>query len=574
MRSFKHQLALVFDEDFRTRPLKWNNYVDFVIIGMIVLSTVAVFLETFPIADGFRRVLKVFDRIVQIFFTIEVSLRIWAADEIDPKYKGFWGRVRYCFSFYGLIDFLATYPAWLGFAIPGLLSTRLIQFFRVLRVARLFRVFRYMDAFRFLGDAISSKKKEILVSLEFLTVITVVLSFILYLVEHDANPEMIGDGWKSIVWSFAKYIGDPGKIADTPLVTTTGQIIAFLVGILGIAIFVVPIGFLSSGFQEAMEKNTRTTELKEFRNKMKTAFRRSGNKSLREYLNTLPDGGGDRFKTVNIVPQRVPASKLQVSQGMTLDDIIEACNGSDDFRLKNLTSAVSDEEMAPDRFIVEHFPHNTDYGCYIPRQSKVTVVCPTSQVEVGIGWFTYYLAKMGGFNYISKECGEPGAYYNLKTLPDPAFKKDLDDASAAEWVIIFAEHLKNSDNPVDFHFANALKDGSASLVSDRETYRHFTESFADLMKSEFGLETSVPTQRFPLIKTNLGYTVKESNPEANVFVLRPSSELMNFNARKLVIAYRMARLISELLDDGRGMTDDDWIDLKKTGNGFFMKENL
>jgi hypothetical protein len=42
--SFKQKLALVFDEDFRTRPLKWNNYVDFVIIGMIVLSTVAVFL--------------------------------------------------------------------------------------------------------------------------------------------------------------------------------------------------------------------------------------------------------------------------------------------------------------------------------------------------------------------------------------------------------------------------------------------------------------------------------------------------------------------------------------------------
>ena len=40
MTSFKHQLSLVFDKDFRTRPLKWN----FVIIGMIVLSTVAVFL--------------------------------------------------------------------------------------------------------------------------------------------------------------------------------------------------------------------------------------------------------------------------------------------------------------------------------------------------------------------------------------------------------------------------------------------------------------------------------------------------------------------------------------------------
>ena len=43
-QSFKKKLALVFDEDLRTRPLKWNNWVDILIIVMIVLSTAAVFL--------------------------------------------------------------------------------------------------------------------------------------------------------------------------------------------------------------------------------------------------------------------------------------------------------------------------------------------------------------------------------------------------------------------------------------------------------------------------------------------------------------------------------------------------
>ena len=246
-QSFKKKLALVFDEDLRTRPLKWNNWVDILIIVMIVLSTVVVFLGTFELSPAWQKALKVFDWIVQIFFTIEVSLRIWAADEIDPKYKGFKGRLLYCVSFYGLIDFLATYPVWLGFIFP-MMPTRLFQIFRVLRVARLFRVFRYMKAFRFLGEAVSSKKREMFVSLMFLTIVTIVLSFILFLVEHNANPDMVGNGWRSIVWSFAKYIGDPGKIVDEPLVTTGGRIISFLVGIMGIAIFAVPIGLLSSGF--------------------------------------------------------------------------------------------------------------------------------------------------------------------------------------------------------------------------------------------------------------------------------------------------------------------------------------
>jgi hypothetical protein len=33
-------------------------------------------------------------------------------------------------------------------------------------------------------------------------------------------------------------------------------------------------------------------------------------------------------------------------------------------------------------------------------------------------------------------------------------------------------------------------------------------------------------------------------------------------------AWRIALLVSEHFDDGRGMTDDDWTDLKATGAGY------
>ncbi len=586
-QTFKEKLALVFDEDLRTRPLKWNHWVDILIITMIVISTVAVFLGTFELSPVWQRVLKVTDWVVQIFFTIEVSLRIWVADKIDPKYKGLKGRLRYCLSFYGLIDFLATYPVWLGLAFPSLfVSTKLFQVFRVLRVARLFRVFRYMKAFRFLGEAIKSKKREMFVSLVFLTIVTLVLSFILFLVEHAANPEMVGNGWRSIVWSFAKYIGDPGKIVDEPLVTTGGRIISFLVGIMGIAIFAVPIGLLSSGFTEAIEKDTRTEELKDYRQRMTKAFRRSSNKSLREYLESLPDKGSERFKTLNIVPQNMPVSKLQVRQGLTMDDIIETCNEFDEFRLKNQTAALGDEEMAADRFIVEHFPLNRKYGYCKSRQSKVTVACPTSWDEVGIGWFAYYMAKMGGFNYISKEIevdnSDPDSYYNLSPQPPTeaqtenreAFLNDLKGFPNTEWVIIIAEHLKTSTNPTDFHFADDLKNHTASTVDDQKNYQQFITRFSETMKEEFGLSTMSRSPRYPLLKKNLAYKIREMHPQTNVFVLRPSSELMNFNTRKLAIAYRMARLISEQFDGGRGMTDADMADLKKGGFGYKENEGL
>ena len=85
---------------------------------------------------------------------------------------------------------------------------------------------------------------------------------------------MIGDGWKSFVWAFAKYIGDPGKVADEPIVTVAGQIIAFIVGILGIAIFAVPIGLIGSGFSEAIEQQQKEDEVNGNIKKLNYAFER------------------------------------------------------------------------------------------------------------------------------------------------------------------------------------------------------------------------------------------------------------------------------------------------------------
>ena len=206
------------------------------------------FLSTYEnVVEKYGHILKIIDWFTTIFFTIEVSLRIWAADLQDEKYKGFKGRLRYCFTFYGLIDILSTYPFYLHFFMPMPYVA-----LKILRVFRLLRIFRYMQSFRILGDAISSKKQELTVSMAFLSILTVILSFLLYFAEHAAQPELCENGWKTMVWAFAKYLGDPGKIADFPMVTVWGNIIAIIVGVLGIAIFAVTAGLISSGFIEVI----------------------------------------------------------------------------------------------------------------------------------------------------------------------------------------------------------------------------------------------------------------------------------------------------------------------------------
>ena len=452
---------------------------------------------------------------------------------------------------------------------------------------------------RLFKTAFKNTRRQIFVSGIFLVAITCVLTIILYLAESRVDPEF--SFWDAFIWPYEKYLGDPGKVVDDPLMSPIGKFIGTLVGIMGVAIFAVPAGLIGSGLTDAMDEEKREDELNGFRRRMQKAFRRSSNKGLREYLNLLPDGGGENFKALNIVPQRVPIAKMQVRQGMDMKDIIDTCNKFEEFRLKNLADAHSAEDDAEDRFVVEHFPLNRKYGCCIPRDSKVTIVCTSSFDEVGIGWFTYYLAKMGGFNYVSKEVevdtDELDSFYNLsekplydkKTMSEYDTKKDkeaveilnkkeahrnqfLEDlkkvVNDGSWVIIFTEHLKTKDNQVDFHFADCLKDGSASTVSDQNAFMRLFEQFSEAMKGDFLLTSMLRSPRYPLLKKNLGYKIRKDIADANVFVLRPSSELMNFNDRKLAIAYRMAAIISEQLDGDRGIQPDDISDFKNTCFGY------
>ncbi|MBO5972603.1 MAG: ion transporter, partial [Alistipes sp.] len=220
---FKRHLSEVFDDDLKT--VKWHNVIDYAIIGLIIISTLEVFASTYSVVvERYGHILHIVDYATTFLFTIEVTLRIWCADMIDEKYKGFWGRVRYCLSFYGLIDILSTYPFYINFfySIP---YTAL----KALRIARLLRVFRYIKAFSILSRALKSKKEELVVSVQFLCIITLILSFILFFVEHEAQPDVYDNGWTSVVWAFAQYIGDPGNFADTPPITLVGRLIACVI---------------------------------------------------------------------------------------------------------------------------------------------------------------------------------------------------------------------------------------------------------------------------------------------------------------------------------------------------------
>ena len=67
------------------------------------------------------------------------------------------------------------------------------------------------------------------------------------------QPENFGDIVDAFIWSLSKFIGGVGGYGDFEPITFWGQVMATVVGLLGIALFAVPAGIIGAGFVEEIE---------------------------------------------------------------------------------------------------------------------------------------------------------------------------------------------------------------------------------------------------------------------------------------------------------------------------------
>ncbi len=560
IQTLKENLARVFDDNLHTK--QWHNYLDYCIIGMIIISTISIFVSTFDIPPIVEKGIYIINIITLVFFTIEVTLRIWVADVINPRYTGVWGRIRYCFTFYGLIDIISTYPFYLQFFIPVPYNM-----LKSLRIVRLFRVFRYMRSFRLLSKALSSKKHEMLVSLQFLAIVTLLLSFILYFAEHAAQPDVYNNGFVSVVWAFAQYIGDPGGFAETPPITFIGRIIACIIGILGIALFAVPAGLVGAGFTDAMKEEEHEMEVKDNIEKLHRVFERKL----------------DRPTGFQIVPQHLSICDIQARMGMKTNDIFDAVDSSKCFRLINLAVTQPVDEHPHDKLAIEHFPINRSYGCCINRKSKITIVSPSSLVDPTIGHFAYYLAKIGGFNFISRELGEIRPYRSYYSFSDKSnheehleeYMSDLESLTSVEgsWTLttLAASGANEPSYSTQFHFSvggakgNESFEGEDLIVTDIEKYKTFYEDLSQKLETTFGFKSDHQRYHNCSTKNLFARKFKENQGSKNNIILRIAWSVCLWDMRRIAVAKVIAETLNHHFETTQILPVDDDLKIKCFG---------
>jgi voltage-gated potassium channel len=218
---------------------------DIVLIYTILISVLVVILDTVEnLNQNYGGFFRILEWVLTIFFTIEYFARIYCSPN----------RIRYIFSFYGIVDLLAILPSYLSLFMSGVSYLLIIRLLRVLRVFRILKLARYLTEANVLARSLAMSRRKILVFFSVVLILATIFGSLMFLVEGPQNG--FTSIPKSIYWTIVT-ITTVGYGDITPH-TVLGQIIAAMVMLTGYSIIAVPTGIFTAEIAYEMQRQRDT----------------------------------------------------------------------------------------------------------------------------------------------------------------------------------------------------------------------------------------------------------------------------------------------------------------------------
>ena len=150
-----------------------GKYFDIALLWAIVLSTVAVMLESVrEIQENYGDWLLYAEYAFTVLFTIEFVLRMWTSRK----------PLGYLFSFYGIVDVLSILPTYMALFMAQSQFLRVIRIFRLMRVFRVLKLGRSMREADTLWSSLKASRTKIGVFLFAVFNVAVIMGTVMYIV--------------------------------------------------------------------------------------------------------------------------------------------------------------------------------------------------------------------------------------------------------------------------------------------------------------------------------------------------------------------------------------------------------
>lgn len=238
-QALKHKLyVIIFESDTPA-----GKAFDVALIVCILLSILLAIVESLQgLPAWLVNPFIVCEYLFTGFFTFEYVTRIYCS----PRPR------EYVFSFFGIVDLLATLPLYLAFFLPGARYLLIIRAFRIIRVFRIFKLFNFwLEGERLLNSLRESSKK---ISVFFLFVVILVISIgtLMYMIEGNQPNTQFSNIPNSIYWACVTMttVG----YGDITPVTALGKFLSACVMLIGYTIIAVPTGIVSVSMMKEYKK--------------------------------------------------------------------------------------------------------------------------------------------------------------------------------------------------------------------------------------------------------------------------------------------------------------------------------
>lgn len=235
------------DKIVETRESKSGLYFDYFIQVLILLSIASFTVETIPdLEPQTVYFLERFELVCIVIFSLEYLIRLYIAKS----------KMRFVFSFYGIIDLLAILPFYLALGFD-LRSARVLRFLRLFRIIKLIR---YNKAIRRFQNAFIMIKQELIM----FSVVSLILFYLsavgIYYFENSVQPEAFSSIFSSLWWSVVTLttVG----YGDIVPITIGRRIFTFIILMIGLGIIAIPSGMISSALTEARAMEKEEMKLK------------------------------------------------------------------------------------------------------------------------------------------------------------------------------------------------------------------------------------------------------------------------------------------------------------------------
>ncbi len=215
---------------------------DITIQTLIVLSLATLSVASFPdLSPSNEQKLQWLELFFIAVFSAEYLLRIITADN----------KLKYIFSFFGIIDLLAILPFYLT------QGSDLIAL-RALRLLLLFKLFRYNAALHRYRYAFILMKDELVLFSGLMLIILYIAAAGIWYFEHAAQPDHFKSILHSLWWAIVTLttVG----YGDVYPITIGGKIFTFILLMIGLGIVAVPTGLLASALATARAEDKQNVQ--------------------------------------------------------------------------------------------------------------------------------------------------------------------------------------------------------------------------------------------------------------------------------------------------------------------------